>query len=63
MRMGEAKPRIDGPGGEVDVLKSKTAAESDAAFGATGSMATFVDMTGRACAASDDALTAATIPL
>jgi len=60
MRMGEAKPRTDGPGGEFDVVKSKTAAESDAAGSITGNTATFPVVTGRRCAASEQAPMAAT---
>jgi len=62
MRMGETKPRTEGPGGEFDVQRSVTDVASDAAGSATGSTATLAVVAGRPCAASDDALTA-TMPL
>jgi hypothetical protein len=63
MRMGVAKPRSRGPGGELDVQRSEIDIESDAAGSITGNAATFAVVTRRQCPASEEAPTAATTPL
>ena len=58
MRMGEAKPRTDGPGGEVELWKSETDVQTDAAGTVAGSTAALAVISSRVCEASEDAVTA-----
>ena len=58
MRMGEAKPRTQGPGGEVELWKSEADVQSDAAATVAGSTAALAVISSRVCAAPEDAVTA-----
>ena len=57
--MGEAKPRSEGPGGEVELWKSETDVQSDAAWKDAGSTAAPAGVSSRARAVSEDAVTVA----
>ena len=57
--MGAAKLRTEGPGGEVELWRSATDIQSDAAGRDTGSTAALAVMISRVCAASEVAVTAA----
>ena len=56
--MGEAKPRTEGSGGEVELWKSETDVQRDGAGRDAGST-TLAGVSSRARAASEDAVTAA----
>ena len=57
--MGEAKPRTEGHGGEVELWKSETDVQSDAAGSDAGNTAALPGVSRRARVASEDAVTAA----
>jgi len=57
--MGEAKPRSEGPGGELELGRSATDVQRDGAGRDGGSTAALADVSSRARTASDDAVTAA----
>ena len=60
MRMGEANPRSEAPGGEFEPRRSETDVQTDAAGSDSGSAAAFAVVNGRACARSEVAVTATT---
>ena len=56
--MGEAKPRTEGPGGGVELWKSDTDVQSNAAGRDAGSTAALAVMSSRVCAPLEAAVTA-----
>ena len=57
--MGDAKPRTEGPGGEVEPWESETDVQSVAAWRDAGSTAALAGVSSRARAVSEDAVTVA----